>query len=79
MYAVNRLELIYHLTEHNSITLCGEWMLTPLDQRRRFTDYQIVSEVPADRVLLFCSKCAELSGDSRSFKERVTYPSQSHS
>src|SRR2546421_12944147 len=76
MYAVTLAELIYHLAETDRVTVCGLHMLTPLDQRRRFSDYQIVSDVPADRVGVLCSKCASLSGDTRSFTERVTYPTR---
>jgi hypothetical protein len=74
MYAVTLAELIYHLAETDRITVCGIHMLTPLDQRRRFNDYRIVPDVPADRVGVLCSKCASLSGDTRSFTQRVTYP-----
>ena len=77
MYAVTLAELIYHLAKTDHITVCGVHMLTPLNQRRRFSDFQIVSDVPTHRVSALCSECASLSGDTRSFSQRVTYPTHS--
>jgi len=65
---------IYHLAQSENMTLCGSMILTSPNKRRRFFDWRLVDQPPTDRVCVLCSKCAELSGDTRSFDERVIYP-----
>jgi hypothetical protein len=49
-------------------------VLTEPNKRRRFGDWRLEPNIP-NRVCVLCSRCAELSGDTRSFDERVTFPS----
>lgn len=78
MYAVTVADLVYHLVDSDRVTLCKRVSLNPLDKRRRTEDWRIVDAEPAHRVCVLCSKCAELSGDTREFSERIIYPSRSH-
>jgi hypothetical protein len=75
MYVVAPADPIYHIAKSETRTLCGDYIFNEPDQRRRYQDQRLVSEPPKDRVCVLCSKCALLSGDSRSFEERITYPS----
>jgi len=65
---------IYHLARSENSTVCGSFVHSTPDKRRRFYDWRLADAPPTDRVCVLCSKCAELSGDIRSFDERVIYP-----
>ena len=74
MFAVSRGCPVYHIAL-DRLTLCRSGIILNMaDKRRRFEDWRLAAETPKDRVCVLCSSCAELSGDKRSFTERVTYP-----
>lgn len=75
MFVVTPNEPIYHLAKGENSTLCHLPILSRPDQRRRREDRRLVAEIPTNRICALCSECAELSGDTRSFSQRVTYPS----
>jgi hypothetical protein len=76
MYAVSRACGVYHIAS-DRLTLCRSGIILNVsDKRRRFDDWRLASETPTDRVCVLCSRCAELSGDERSFSERITYPTR---
>ena len=74
MYAMSRACGVYHIAS-DRLTLCRSGLILNMpDKRRRFEDWRLVSEILPDRVCVLCSRCAELSGDERSFSERIIYP-----
>jgi hypothetical protein len=74
MFIVAPSDPIYHIAQSDTMTLCGSFIHGTPDKQRRFFDQRLANEPPKDRVCVLCSKCAELSGDTRSFDERVIYP-----
>jgi len=80
MYAVAPSDSIYHIAKENKIiTLCKLRTINPSHRQRRCQDYRLAEEPPKNRVCALCSKCAELSGDTRSFSRRIIYPQHSTS
>jgi hypothetical protein len=74
MYVISPCDSIYHLAaDHQLLTLCGLGVDEP-NRQKRCTDRRLVAEIPTNRVMGLCSKCAELSGDTRDFSERISYP-----
>jgi len=76
MYYWTPADSFFHLPDKDfaaSFTLCGK-LLNPPEKRRRFEDYNLIEQPPTDRLCALCSRCAELSGDNRSLKERFIYP-----
>jgi len=77
MYVITPCESLYHLAADNQlVTLCGLCIDEP-NRQKRCTDRRVVAELPANRVMGLCSQCAELSGDTRDFEERISYPNLS--
>jgi hypothetical protein len=77
MFAVSSGCPIYHIAL-DRLTLCKSGIILNVPGKRlRFEDWRLASETPADRVGVLCSRCAELSGDERSFTERIIYPARS--
>ena len=74
MFVVAPSDPIYHLAKSESFTLCLSYVASTPDKRRRRGDRRLVDEIPTDRVRALCSECAALSGDTRSFSKRVSYP-----
>src|SRR6266566_8364730 len=74
MYIAASVDPIYHLARDDRSTLCLLF-LNPPDKRKRYDDKRFIDEIPANKVCALCSECASLAGDTRSFDERVSYPS----
>ena len=78
MYIYAPADAIYHLALSDEpderVTVCLRAMLTEPNRRRRYQDWRLEPNIPTNRVCMLCSECARLSGDTRSFSERVTYP-----
>ena len=76
MYAVCVPDLIYHLVIDGQVSLCRSIHLNAPNKRQRAEDWKLIAEEPGHRVCVLCSKCALLSGDKRSFSERIIYPAR---
>ena len=77
MYVITLSESLYHLAaDHELLTLCGLGVDEP-NRQKRCTDRRLSGDIPSNRVMGLCSKCAELSGDTRDFSERISYPQRS--
>jgi hypothetical protein len=78
MFIVAPSDPIYHLARSDgadeTLTLCMRSIITEPNKRRRFADWRLEPEIPTNRVCILCTECAERSGDTRSFSERITYP-----
>lgn len=74
MYAVCVPDLIYHLVIDDRVSLCKSIHLNAPHKRQRAEDWKLVAEEPRHRVCVLCSQCALLSGDQRSFSERIIHP-----
>src|SRR2546421_9616117 len=76
MYVITPCESIYHLAADNHlVTLCRLCVDPPYHQKR-CTDRRLSAEIPPKRVMGLCSECASLSGDTRDFSERISYPTK---
>jgi len=78
MYIVAPSDPIYHLARSDQpderMTVCLRMIVSEPNKRRRFGDFRLEPNIPSNRVCVLCSQCALISGDDRSFSERVTYP-----
>src|SRR5207253_5328702 len=76
MFVTAPADPVYHIAKSEQLTLCNSPIFNAPDNRRRFEDRRLVADRPRDRVCFLCLECAALVGDTPSFSERVTYPTQ---
>ena len=62
-YIFSRATPLYHLAKNDTATLCGVWVLTRPDQRRRIDDLQITDERPQREFDALCPHCYRISND----------------
>jgi hypothetical protein len=57
MYVVTPAEPIYHLALNDGLTLCGLWLNSNPEHRKRRDDRRLSEEIPAKQFAALCSEC----------------------
>ena len=57
MYVVTPNESIYHIALNDGLTLCGLYLSTNPEHRKRKDDKRLSEEIPAKQFIALCSAC----------------------
>src|SRR5262249_12562968 len=61
-YLVTQLHGLYHIARIAGLSLCGHvWITTRPGQRRRFSDWNVVTEKPTGQFVALCSLCERIA------------------
>ncbi|MFZ0750544.1 MAG: hypothetical protein WAM70_14360, partial [Pyrinomonadaceae bacterium] len=67
MYIYSPVDPIYHLARTDNPrerwTRCLQLLVKKPDEPSRFGDFQLASELPANRVYKLCLQCVTMAGD----------------
>ena len=64
MYVVTPAEPIYHLAQSGLLTLCGLWLNTNPEHRKRRDDRRLSETIPEKRFIALCSDCERKASGS---------------